>query len=171
MSTDPQTTGEAMNMETTPAGDRSGQYLTFLLGKEEYGIPILKVQEIRGYSAITPIPNTPPWIKGVMNLRGVVVPVVGLREKFGMPKVDYDKFTVIIVLNVGTKVLGAVVDAVSDVLDLSAKDVETPPELGAGVDVSFLTGMAKAGERLIALLDVENALGGAEIGLAARDAA
>ncbi len=137
----------------------AGQFLTFRLGTEDYAIDILKVQEIRGYTAITPLPSTPQRIKGVMNLRGAVVPVVGLREAFNLPAVDYDKFTVIIVVRLGRRVFGLVVDAVSDVLDLSSAEVEAPPELGAGVDTSFMTGMAKSGDRLIALLDIEKAIG------------
>jgi len=147
------------------ANPHARQYLTFTLGKEDYAIEILKVQEIRGYSAITPIPNSPGWMKGVMNLRGTVVPVVGLREKFGLETIDYTKFTVIIVVTVGKKVVGVVVDGVSDVLDLPASAIEPPPELGSAVDTSFMTGIAKQADRLIALLDIEAALGGSELGL------
>lgn len=146
-------------------GDPAGQYLTFTLGREEYAIPILKVQEIKGRSAVTPIPNTPPWVKGVMNLRGTVVPVVGLREKFGLAPVPYDKFTVIIVVDVGGKTVGVVVDTVSDVMDLPAASIEAPPALGDGTDTSFMTGMAKHGDRLITLLEVDTAIGGAALGL------
>src|ERR1700689_2004331 len=99
------------------------QYLTFTLGREEYGIEILKVQEIKGYSAITPIPNTPAHVKGVMNLRGTVIPVVDLRSKFAMEAVEYTKFTVIIVASVGEKIVGIVVDAVSDVLTVSRGNI------------------------------------------------
>src|SRR5271154_1024816 len=106
-------------METTGYAADLDQYLTFTLGAEEYGIEILKVQEIKGYSAITHIPNAPPHVKGVMNLRGTVVPVVDLRARFGMEAVEYSKFTVIIVVMVGEKIAGVVVDAVSDVLNIS----------------------------------------------------
>jgi purine-binding chemotaxis protein CheW len=131
------------------------QYLTFVLGPEEYGIDILKVQEIRGYSAITAIPNTPQYIKGVMNLRGAVVPVVDLRSRFGMPVSQYDKFTVIIVVMVGTRILGLVVDAVSDVLNIPRDAIEPPPELTGSIDRSFITGLGKAGDKLILLPDVD----------------
>jgi purine-binding chemotaxis protein CheW len=139
------------------------QFLTFVLGSEEYGIDILRVQEIRGYSAITTIPNTPPYIKGVMNLRGAVVPIVDLRCKFGIAETEYDKFTVIIVVMVGTRIVGLIVDAVSDVLDVKSSEVAPTPEFGTTVDTSFMTGMAKAGERLILLLDIDRVAGTADI--------
>jgi purine-binding chemotaxis protein CheW len=139
------------------------QYLTFSLGQEEYGIEILRVQEIKGYSSVTPIPNTPPFIKGVMNLRGTVVPVVDLRAKFGMSESEYTRFTVIIVVNVGTHVVGLIVDAVSDVLDVAASEVVPAPEMGAGVDTSFLTGMAKSNDRLVSLLAIERVVGMDEV--------
>jgi purine-binding chemotaxis protein CheW len=99
----------------------TSQFLTFLLGAEQYGVEILKVQEIRGYSAVTPIPNTPSYVKGVINLHGTVVPVVDLRAKFSMATAEYNKFTVIIVVTVGAKVTGLVVDAASDVLVRSGR--------------------------------------------------
>lgn len=135
------------------------QYLTFVLGDEEYGIDILKVQEIKGYSSITTIPNAPPHVKGVMNLRGTVVPVVDLRARFGMDATTYTKFSVIIIVNIGTRIVGMVVDAVSDVLDLAGKPLEAPPELGAALDTSFMTGIARNGDRLITMLQVDRTLG------------
>jgi len=129
-----------------------------VLGEEQYGIEILKVQEIKGYSAITPIPNTPPHIKGVINLRGTVVPVVDLRAKFSLAATDYNKFTVIIVVNVGEKVIGMLVDAVSDVLDIAASEIRTAPDLGGRVDTRFISGMATIGERMTVLLDIERLL-------------
>lgn len=141
-------------------GDQDrNQYLTFSLGDEEYGIEILRVQEIKGYSAVTPIPNTPRYIKGVMNLRGTVVPVVDLRLKLGMPDAEYNRFTVVIMVTVGERVVGLVVDAVSDVFDIAAADIVPAPEMGAGVDTSFLTGMAKSEDRLISLLAIERIVG------------
>src|SRR5438105_13877699 len=104
------------------------QYLTFALGDEEYGVEILKVQEIRGYAPITPIPNTPPHIKGVMNLRGAIIPVVDLRRKLAMPATECSPFTVIIVVTVGTRVMGVIVDAVSDVLDIPPMDIQPTPD-------------------------------------------
>jgi purine-binding chemotaxis protein CheW len=135
------------------------QYLTFSLGQEEYGIEILRVQEIKGYSAITSIPNTPPYIKGVMNLRGTVVPVVDLRVKFGMDTAEYNRFTVVIVVTVGERVVGLVVDAVSDVLDVLPHEFVPAPEMGDGVDTSFLTGMAKSADHLISLLAIDRVVG------------
>jgi purine-binding chemotaxis protein CheW len=136
-----------------------GQFLTFQLGQETFGLEILRVQEIKGYSTVTPIPNAPAHVKGVMNLRGAVVPILDLRCKFGMAQTEYTKFTVIIVVTVGVKVVGLVVDAVSDVLDLKAEDVEPPPELDGTVDVSCLIGLAKTGDQLVTLLDVDQVVG------------
>src|SRR5262245_29145790 len=138
------------------------QFLTFRLGQEEYGVEILKVQEIKGYSTITPVPNTPAYFKGVMNLRGTIVPVVDLRAKFAMAETKYNQFTVIIVLTVGTKVMGLIVDAVSDVLNIPTKDIQPTPDFGAQVDAQVISGMAKAGEKLVVLLDIDRVLGGAE---------
>lgn len=135
--------------------DTFSQFLTFSLGNEAYGIEILKVQEIRGYTTITVIPNAPPFVKGVMNLRGTVVPVVDLRMKFGMVPAEYDKFTVIIVVTVGARVVGLVVDAVSDVLDVKPDEIEATPDLGASFDSSHLTGLARAGEQLVMLLEID----------------
>ena len=153
--------------QTQPAGSAAlnayasdvDQYLTFGLGQEEYGIEILKVQEIKGYSAITPIPNTPAHVRGVMNLRGTVVPVVDLRSKFAMETVEYTKFTVIIVVTIGSKIVGLVVDAVSDVLNIPASDIRPAPDFGSRADTRFITGMANSGDKLAVLLDVDRLLG------------
>jgi len=139
------------------------QYLTFTLDQEEYGVEILRVREIRGYSAVTPIPNTPGYIKGVMNLRGTIIPVVDLRAKFSMTETGYNQFTVIIVVTVGTKVMGLIVDAVSDVLNIPKADLQSPPDFGMSVDTTFIRGMAKAGEKLVVLLDLDRVLGGTEL--------
>ena len=134
------------------------QYLTFILGEEHYGVDILRVQEIKGYTAVTRIPNTPDFIKGVLNLRGTIVPIVDLRNKFGMAKVEATMFTVIVVVVVRDRVMGIVVDAVSDVLDIAAKDIQPPPNFGARVDTSFIHSMAKSGDKLITLLDIDRVL-------------
>jgi len=139
------------------------QYLTFALGEEEYGIEILKVQEIKGYSGITPIPNTPPHIRGVMNLRGTVVPVVDLRVKFGREGRDFSKFTVIVVVKIGEKIVGLVVDAVSDVLDIPASEIRPTPDLGSRADTRFISGMAPTNEKLVVLLDIDRLLEEEEI--------
>jgi purine-binding chemotaxis protein CheW len=131
------------------------QYLTFSLGQQQYGIEILRVQEIKGYTTVTAVPNMPPHIKGVMNLRGTVVPVVDLRARFGMSESEYTRFTVIIVVNLGTRVVGLIVDSVTDVLDIPSSDVVPAPDMGVGVDTSLLAGMAKSEDRLISLLTIE----------------
>ena len=141
-----------------PSGGEPKQYLTFALCGEDYGIDILQVQEIKCLSRITPIPNTPRHVKGVLNLRGTVVPVIDLRTKFGLGEIEYNRFTVIIVVNVGRRVMGLVVDAVSDVLNLADSDVQAAPELGGNLDLSFVTGMARSGERLVTLLDIDRLL-------------
>jgi purine-binding chemotaxis protein CheW len=134
------------------------QFLTFQLGDELYGVDILRVQEIKGYTTVTKIPNTPPHIKGVLNLRGTIVPIVELRTKFGMPTIDYTLFTVIVVVVVRDRIMGLVVDSVSDVLNISKKDIQSPPEFGAKVDVSVLTGIGKSGDKLVALLNIDRLL-------------
>ena len=134
------------------------QFLTFQLGDELYGVDILRVQEIKGYTTVTKIPNTPPHIKGVLNLRGTIVPIVELRTKFGMPTIDYTLFTVIVVVVVRDRIMGLVVDSVSDVLNISKKDIQPPPEFGAKVDVSVLTGIGKSGDKLVALLNIDRLL-------------
>jgi purine-binding chemotaxis protein CheW len=134
------------------------QYLSFALGDEQYGIEILRVQEIKGYSGITPIPNTPPHIRGVMNLRGTVIPVVDLRARFHLPSRTYDKFTVIIVVTVGSRIIGLVVDAVSDVLDIGRNEIRPAPDLGHRGDTGFISGMAHVGENLVVLLDIATLL-------------
>ena len=149
----------AVALEPAGSSAATNQYLTFLLGSEQYGVEILKVQEIKGYSAVTPIPNAPMHIKGVMNLRGTVVPVVDLRTRFGMESIEYTKFTVIILLSVGRKVIGLVVDAVSDVLDIAPADMRPAPDLGSRSDTRFISGMATVGERMTVLLDMDRLLG------------
>jgi purine-binding chemotaxis protein CheW len=139
----------------TGASADGTQYLTFALGEEEYGVAILNVQEIKGYAPVTPIPNTPAYVKGVMNLRGTIVPVIDLRLRLGMPAADYGPFTVIVVLAVGAKVVGAIVDAVSDVLTFPDTHVQTTPELGVAADVRFIGGIAQADGKLVVLLDAE----------------
>ena len=144
----------AIEPETELSTDGS-QFLTFTLQDEEFGIEILRVQEIKGISRITPIPNMPGYIRGVMNLRGTVVPIIDLRAKFLMPEAEYNQFTVIIVVTIGDKVVGLVVDAVSDVLNVAEDHIESAPNLGDDADTSFMTGIAKSGERLVTLLNMD----------------
>ena len=141
--------------QMTDLSTDGSQFLTFTLQDEEFGIEILRVQEIKGLSRITPIPNMPAYIRGVMNLRGTVVPIIDLRAKFSMPEAEYNQFTVIIVVTIGEKVMGLVVDAVSDVLNVGDDKIESAPDLGAEADTSFMTGIAKSGERLITLLNMD----------------
>jgi len=150
---------DTLNSQINFATD-SSQYLTFTLGQEEYGVEILKVQEIKGYSAVTPIPNTPAYVKGVVNLRGAIIPIVDLRAKLAMPETTYNQFTVIIVVRVGAKTVGVVVDTVSDVLNIPSTDVQPTPDFGAQVDARFISGLARHGEKLVVLLDIDKVLGG-----------
>ena len=131
------------------------EFLTFRLGAEEYGIEILKVQEIRGWEVPTAIAGTPEFIKGVINLRGTIVPIVDLRLKFGLEKANYDEFTVVIILSVARRVVGIVVDAVSDVVTLAPEQIRPAPEFGASVDARFITGLGTLGERMLVLADIE----------------
>ena len=156
-----------MSNVTKLAGEPSGQeFLVFTLGDEEYGIDILKVQEIRGYDQVTRIANTPAFIKGVTNLRGVIVPIVDLRVKFSQSDVDYNENTVVIVLNVRGRVVGAVVDSVSDVMQLNEQMIQPAPEMSNSiVDTTYITGIANVSDRLLILMDIESLMGSAEMGL------
>ncbi len=143
----------------------SGEYLTFTLGAEEYGIDILKVQEIRGYDVVTKIANAPPFIKGVINLRGVIVPIVDLRIKFNLGSETYDQFTVVIILNIGKRVMGVVVDGVSDVIQLSSSILQPAPEFGSVLDTRYILGLGTVEERMIIVVDIERLMTGQEMAL------
>ena len=136
----------------------ASQYLTFTLDQEEYGIDILKVQEIKGYTKVTPLPNTPPYVKGVMNLRGTVVPVVDLRSKFSMGETSEEGAAVVIVVMVEEKVVGLLVDAVSDVLSIPNESIQPAPELTRGLNTNFISGIGQCGDRLVTLLEIEAVL-------------
>ncbi|MFY4728992.1 chemotaxis protein CheW [Nitrospira sp. BLG_2] len=157
MATSTETGAKETNQRIGPTTD-SSQFLTFNLGNEFYGVDILRVQEIKGYTAVTKIPNTPAHIKGVLNLRGTIVPIVELRTKFSLPTIEYTTFTVIIVVVVRDKVMGLVVDSVSDVLNIDAKEIQPAPKFGAKVDVTFINGIGKSGDKLVALLDIDRLL-------------
>jgi purine-binding chemotaxis protein CheW len=135
--------------------DAGRELLTFTLGREEYGIDILKVQEIRGYESVTTIANAPEFIKGVINLRGNIVPIVDMRIKFNLVTVTYDETTVVIILNVANRVVGMVVDGVSDVTTLKPDEIKPAPEFGASLDTQYLLGLGTLGERMIILVDIE----------------
>jgi len=151
------------------ATQAGGEFLTFRLGEEEYGIDILRVQEIRSYEQPTRIANAPHFIKGVVNLRGVIVPIVDLRMKLGCAAAEYNTFTVVIVLNVKGRVVGAVVDSVSDVLELSSDTIKPAPELSSAVDSGFITGIGAVkngdAERMLILMDIEALMASADMGL------
>ena len=143
--------------------DQTDQYLTFIMASEEYGVDILSVQEIRGWESVTPIPNAPPHVKGVINLRGTIVPIVDLRQRFGLEKVEYGPLTVVIVLKVaskkGARVMGIVVDAVSDVYSLSSEEMKSAPDLGDHVNTQYIKGLVNVNNKMVILLDIGELLG------------
>jgi purine-binding chemotaxis protein CheW len=147
--------GETQTAGLVLAGQGGNEFLTFTLGSEEYGIDILKVQEIRGYEAVTKIANTPEFIKGVVNLRGTIVPIVDMRIKFNLGSVEYNQFTVVIILNVKGRVVGIVVDSVSDVIALSADQIRAAPEFSGELDSDYITGLGTVAERMLILVDIE----------------
>ncbi len=167
------------SMQDTPSGQRqsaarpaqvladAGQYLTLRLGGEEYAIDILRVQEIRSYEAPTRMVNAPSFIKGVINLRGVIVPIVDLRLKLSIDKVEYNEFTVVIILNVRGTVIGAVVDSVSDVVTLTTDMIKPAPQFEASIESRFIIGLANVGERMLIVMNVEALMSNAEMGLVA----
>lgn len=133
----------------------NNEFLTFTLGSEEYGIDILKVQEIRSYERVTTIANAPDFIKGIVNLRGTIVPVVDMRIKFHLGDVVYDEFTVVIILNVAGRVVGMVVDSVSDVITLSAEQVRPAPSFSSSFDTQYILGLGTVDKRMLILMDIE----------------
>jgi purine-binding chemotaxis protein CheW len=147
--------------------ERVSQFLTFTLGSEEYGVEILRVQEIRGWQQVTRVPSAPSHMLGVLNLRGVIVPIIDMRMRFRLAKVEYTPLTVIIVLSVqsasGTNVFGVVVDSVSDVLDVKASDVKVKPDFGASVNTDFINGLATVGDHMVMLLDIDKLLSADEL--------
>ena len=153
------------NENMAGTGAIGSEFLTFTLGNEEYGMDILKVQEIRGYDAVTTIANTPEFIKGVINLRGTIVPIVDLRIKFHLGNVEYNQLTVVIILNLGHRVVGIVVDSVSDVLALTPEQIRPTPDLSAGLDTRYITGLGTVGERMLILVDIEKLMTSNEMAL------
>ena len=143
----------------------TNEFLSFKLGAEEYGIDILKVQEIRSYEEPTRIANAPPFIKGVVNLRGVIVPIIDMRLKFNLSQINYDSFTVVIVLNIGKQVVGMVVDSVSDVLTLMPEQLQPVPEFNSAVDGDHMLAIGTVNERMLTLIDIEKLMASAEMGL------
>ena len=154
--------------DAAPTGAR--EYLTFRLDQEEYGIDILKVQEIRGYEQPTRIANAPEFIKGVVNLRGTIVPIVDMRLRFNCSEVEYNAFTVVIILNLRNRVVGIVVDSVSDVMELPADAVRPAPDIESAIDSGCILGLGSVGERMLILLDIEKLMGNVDMGLVASEA-
>lgn len=150
---------EAGENSASWSNSHGAQYLTFRLADQDFGVAILSVQEIKNYSVITPIPNTPAYVKGAMNLRGTVVPIIDLRVKFEMPEAVYDQHTVIVVVNVGSRILGLIVDAVSDVLNVGEDEFEAAPDFGQDAETGFIIGLAKTNDKLTTLLDLERLIG------------
>ncbi len=147
------------------ASSEAREYLTFRLDQEEYGIDILKVQEIRGYEPPTRVANAPEFIKGVVNLRGTIVPIVDMRLKFNCSKVEYNAFTVVIILNLRSRIVGVVVDSVSDVMELPAESIKAAPEIDSVIDSGAVLGLGSLGERMLILLDIERLMSAADMGL------
>lgn len=149
----------ATNPDLNSIGGENSQYLTFILANEEYGIEILRVQEIRGWSKVTQLPNSPHYLKGVINLRGTIVPIIDLRDRFGMDALDYGSTTVVIVVKVVSeeheRVMGLVVDAVSEVYTVNNEQCQLPPEFGGGLDERFVKALASIDENMIIILDVD----------------
>ncbi|MDO8890334.1 MAG: chemotaxis protein CheW [Sulfurimicrobium sp.] len=143
----------------------SRELLTFTLGNEEYGMDILKVQEIRGYDAVTHIANTPDFIKGVINLRGIIVPIVDMRIKFFLGNVEYNNLTVVIILNVANRVVGIVVDGVSDVIAMTANQIKPAPEFSGILGTQYITGLGTADDRMIIVVDIEKLMSSADMAL------
>ncbi|OMH32140.1 chemotaxis protein CheW [Motiliproteus sp. MSK22-1] len=155
------------SQEAAIASNQNQQYLTFILEGEEYGVDILKVHEIKGWSPTTPIPNTPNYMKGVINLRGTIVPVIDLRQRFGLEALVYGPTTVVIVLNVtserGEQVMGMVVDAVSDTHTISRELLKPAPDMGGVISTDFITGLATVEEKMVILLDIDHLLSAEEM--------
>ncbi|KIF82181.1 chemotaxis protein CheW [Noviherbaspirillum autotrophicum] len=162
---------QAAQINTSAPGEKSDrdvagqEFLAFTLGKEEYGIDILKVQEIRGYETVTRIANAPEFIKGVVNLRGIIVPIVDMRIKFNLGTPTYDQFTVVIILNIGGRVVGMVVDSVSDVITLSPEQIKPAPEMGTALNTDYLIGLGTVDQRMLILVDIDQLMSSAEMGL------
>ena len=164
---------KAENIRSAGSGDFAPalEFLAFRLGEEEYGIDIQKVQELRGYDNVTHIANAPEYIKGVINLRGLIVPVVDMRIRFNLGAPAYDQFTVLIVLNVLGRTIGMVVDSVSDVIDLAPAQIKPAPEMGAALNTSYMIGMGALDQRMVILIDIDCLMSSAEMGLIERLAA
>lgn len=148
----------------------ANKYLTFVLATEEYAVDILRVQEIKGWNKVTPIPNTPDYICGVINLRGTIVPIIDLRLRFGLERLDYGAMTVVVVVKVVAangkeRVMGVVVDAVSDVYDVTESEIKPPPDFGSVISIEFIKGLASVGEKMVIVLDIDKLLNSNELAI------
>lgn len=153
-------------IETGAASHMPNEFLAFTLGAEEYGVDIQKVQELRGYDAVTRIANAPPYVKGVVNLRGSIVPIIDMRMKLGLGTPTYDQFTVVVILIIRGTVMGMVVDSVSDVTTLSPDQIRPAPQVGMALESDFLIGLGSIDERLLILVDIDRLMCASEIGAA-----
>ena len=154
-----------VDAERNKAGAQVSEFLTFTLGEEEFGVDILKVQEIRGYDTVTRIPDTPDYIKGVINLRGIIVPIVDLRIKFQLGTIEYTPFTVVIILNVAGRVIGVVVDSVSDVISLNSNQIRQAPDFSGSFDTKYILGLATIDTRMMIVTDIERLMTSADMEL------
>ncbi|MDP2246656.1 MAG: chemotaxis protein CheW [Nitrosomonadales bacterium] len=158
-------TAEGVVSTSNQTASAEGEYLTFVLGTEQYGLEILKVQEIRGYDSVTKIANTPAFIKGVINLRGKIVPIVDLRVKFNIGVAEYNEFTVVIILNLNGRVVGIVVDGVSDVMALNEAQIRDVPDLVTSIDTQYIVGLATVEQQMLILVDIERLMTSEEMQL------
>ena len=149
----------------TSSAPKALELLSFTLGREEYGIDIQKVQELRGYDTVTRIANAPEHVKGVVNLRGIIVPIIDMRIKFNLGTPVYDQFTVVIILNITNRVMGMVVDSVSDVITLKAEQIKPAPTMGSALDTEYLMGLGTIEERMLILIDLDRLMSSDEMGL------
>ncbi|MDD2863921.1 MAG: chemotaxis protein CheW [Methylococcales bacterium] len=162
MSQENETPAVVEEVAAQKSSDNTTQYLSFVLGKEEYGVDILRVQEIRSWEPVSRVPNVPPYEKGVVNLRGAIVPIIDLRERFALSKVEYTPLTVVVVLQTGsgnhTRIMGVVVDSVSDVISVERNEIQGAPDFGTKVSNEFINGLVSVSERMVMLLDVDKLL-------------
>ena len=162
---------QAATVNRDPSAAQTLEFFTFTLGQEEYGIDIQKVQELRGYDTVTRIANAPAHIKGVVNLRGIIVPIIDMRIKFNLGTPSYDQFTVVIILSLANRIMGMVVDGVSDVITLSPEQIKPAPEMGAVLDTQYLTGLGTLEQRMLILVDIDKLMSSADMGLIEKIAA
>ena len=155
----------ASDAQTLATGGEAQEFLSFTLGREEYGVDILKVQEIRGYEKPTAVADAPAYIKGVVNLRGTIVPIVDMRIKFNLGEATYDQFTVVIILNVAERVVGMVVDGVSDVISLEAEQMRAAPEFSSTFDTRYITGLGTVEDRMLILVDIDKLMSSSDMAL------